>query len=302
MDYLTFLQRLHERLQPATYLEIGVREGGSLGLSQATSVGIDPAFKIDRELRAATRLFRTTSDEYFSRDDVLAPFDDKPIDLAFIDGMHLSEFALRDFINVEKHSHPAGAIVFDDMLPRTVQEAARGRETNAWTGDVFKMVGFLQRLRPRLITMLVGTQPTGLLVVIGLEPDSTVLSDSYEELEQQCLVPDPQAVPNEILTWSSALDPEQVLEARFWSMLRQLREEGDTFDGGIEAVRQSALAELSEMKKAGRPKVPVAKPWPPRPAGQAKKRQAAKKGGQPKRPLWRRELSRVLQGVDRRIR
>ena len=51
------------------------------------------------------------------------------LDLAFIDGMHLFEYALRDFINVERFADWSSVIVFDDMLPRNVDEAARDRHT-----------------------------------------------------------------------------------------------------------------------------------------------------------------------------
>ena len=36
------------------------------------------------------------------------------MDLAFIDGLHLFEFSLRDFMNVEKLAHPGSVVVFDD--------------------------------------------------------------------------------------------------------------------------------------------------------------------------------------------
>ena len=58
--------------------------------------------------------------------------------MAFIDGMHLSEFALRDFIGVERLSRWTGVAIFDDMLPG-VEEAGRDRRTRAWTGDVYKV-------------------------------------------------------------------------------------------------------------------------------------------------------------------
>ena len=121
--------------------------------------------------RAARRrpAVRETSDEYFDRADPLAPLGGRRVGLSFIDGMHLAEFALRDFINVER-CHRSGAVVFDDILPRSADEAARGRHTRAWTGDVYKMLGILARHRPDLICLRVGTEPTGLLLVLGLDP------------------------------------------------------------------------------------------------------------------------------------
>ncbi len=115
-----------------------MRWGHSLGAARCPSIGIDPAFNINTEVHTEVHLFRTTSDEYFARADPLAPVQGEPFDLAFIDGMHLFEFALRDFINAERFSRPGGVIVFDDVLPRNADESARVRITSAWTGDVFR--------------------------------------------------------------------------------------------------------------------------------------------------------------------
>ena len=101
---IAFLDQVHAKLRPETYLEIGIRNGTSLALSRARSVAIDPAFHITAEISCDVRLFRTSSDEYFNRADPLAPTDGRPFDLAFIDGLHLFEFALRDFIHTERHS------------------------------------------------------------------------------------------------------------------------------------------------------------------------------------------------------
>jgi hypothetical protein len=41
--------------------------------------------------------------------------------------MHLAEFVVRDFANVERNAEWCSVAVFDDILPRTVEEAGRDR-------------------------------------------------------------------------------------------------------------------------------------------------------------------------------
>jgi hypothetical protein len=244
--YLKLLRGLHEQLAPPTYCEIGIRGGHSLELSRARTIGIDPEFAIKRELRCPIALFRTTSDEYFSRPHPREPVGGDRFALSFIDGMHLFEFALRDFVNVERHSEWWSVIVFDDMLPREVVEANRERATRAWTGDVFKVMTVLERHRPDLICLRVGTEPTGLLLVLGADPSSTVLSDSYDQLVQELVVPDPQPVPADILERRGALDPAEVLAHPVWAMLREARDLGLSRDEGWEPIRMAVRQSFPE--------------------------------------------------------
>lgn len=219
MYYLDFLRRVHELLSAPPYLEIGVRHGDSLALAGGPAVGVDPAFELRVALPDSVRLFTETSDEYFDRPEPLEPLGGRRVGLSFIDGMHLAEFALRDFINVELHASRCGAIVFDDMLPRSADEAARERHTRAWTGDVFKLLGILARHRPDLICLRIGTEPTGLLLVLGLDPGNHVLSEHYDAIVREVVVPDPQEVPREVLERRGVLDPQAVLDAAFWPRL-----------------------------------------------------------------------------------
>ena len=78
MHYLRFLKGIHRALQPPTYLEIGIRNGGSLALSRARSVGIDPAYNVRAELACPVELHRTTSDEFFERPEPLGHFGGEP--------------------------------------------------------------------------------------------------------------------------------------------------------------------------------------------------------------------------------
>jgi hypothetical protein len=224
MHYLKFFTEMHARLQPQTYLEIGVAAGRSIRLSKGRSVGIDPGFAIDLPIDGDIALIRTTSDEYFSRPDPLAPTGGRPFDMAFIDGMHLFEFALRDFINTERHCAPHAVIVFDDVLPRTVDEAARERHTRYWTGDVYWILQVLADYRPEVSVLAVDTEPTGLLLVMGLDPENTVLSDKYDEIMDRYRRPDPQDVPAELLDRSTVLPAQRVLDSSFWQVLRESRD------------------------------------------------------------------------------
>ena len=104
MEYLDFLTGLHEAVRPRAYLEIGLRHGHSLALADCPALGVDPAFNLKVELGDSVKLLRETSDEYFARPKPLKPLGGMRPDMAFIDGMHLAEFALRDFIGVERLS------------------------------------------------------------------------------------------------------------------------------------------------------------------------------------------------------
>jgi hypothetical protein len=218
------LQGLHEKIRPRTYLEIGIRTGRSMVLSRCRSIGVDPSFKIDNPIHCDVQLIKATSDDFFARDEPLAHFDGVPVDLAFIDGMHLSDFALRDFINIEPFLADTGVVVLDDVLPRNGLEAARDRKTEPWTGDVYKVVDVLRRRRPDLVVLLVNTAPTGTAVVVSVDQASTILKDAYAEEEPYLLRPDPQTPPQEYMDRSIAIEPDAVLESPVWDELVASRE------------------------------------------------------------------------------
>jgi Methyltransferase domain len=248
VNYLDFLRRVHEVLTAPPYLEIGIRHGDSLALSRGPAVGVDPGFELRVELPAGVTLYEETSDEYFDRPDPLEGLGGRRIGLSFIDGMHLAEFALRDFINVERLSSRSGAIVFDDMFPRTPDEAARERHTRAWTGDVYKLLGILARHRPDLICLRLGTEPTGLLLVVGLDPENRVLAERYDEIMRDTITPDPQDVPRDVLERHGVLDPQQVLDASFW----QLMARGSDSRAGAWRLRRRVRRDVARISEVPR--------------------------------------------------
>ena len=81
-------------------------------------VAIDPVFRLksaDFKCAGEMLFFRQTSDDFFAsgflkRNDILPK-------LAFVDGMHQFEFALRDFINCEKTMDPGGVVCVHDVAP-----------------------------------------------------------------------------------------------------------------------------------------------------------------------------------------
>ena len=225
MFYLDFLRGLHERLAPRTYLEIGVAQGHSLALSRCRSVGIDPAFAVDQELLAPTSLLRRTSDAYFAGLERagVRPFGRVPIDLAYIDGMHHFENALRDFIGVERYCTRHSVVAFDDVLPRDAAEAARGGQPPNWAGDVFRIGPALAANRPDLRLLMVATEPTGTLLVTQLDPSSRVLQARLDDIVRDHVQPDPQSVPREVLERTHAIAAEDALALKLWKELRDAR-------------------------------------------------------------------------------
>jgi len=223
VTHYAFLAEIHERLRPRTYVEVGVRHGDSLALSRARSIGIDPAYQIKVDLHADVQLVRSTSDEFFARADAFDHLGGVPVDFAFIDGMHLSEFAYRDFIGIEPKMARAGVVALDDMLPRNALEAARHRETNAWAGDVYKVVEVLRRRRPDLAVVLVNTRPTGTALVFGADPDHVGVAHADDLAYFEA--PDPQDPPPGFLDRSAAVAVSTALESPVWDLLIAERDE-----------------------------------------------------------------------------
>lgn len=237
------LERLHERLQPRGYLEIGVWVGDSLRLSRTRTVAVDPVDRLtEPPPHADLHLVTDTSDDFFAGPDPVGHL--PAVDLAFIDGMHLVEFVLRDLTNLERHSHPGTVVLLDDVFPRNVEEASRDRTTRDWTGDVFRIQEVLARHRPDLTCVPLDTQPTGTMLVLGLDRANTVLGSGYEEIVAETIGPDPQDVPAEIIARSNARDAERVLGSDFWPWLTGNRAELATQDGGSAQVAKRARAAL----------------------------------------------------------
>src|ERR1044072_1705742 len=140
--YRSRLAHIHSRKRPRTYLEIGVWSGRSLSLAgpDTLTIGVDPDPQITEKLPQRVKIFCETSDQFFATRDVSREFDGLPIDLVFIDGFHHFEYALRDFINTSKCCAPGSLIVIHDVLPHDARMAQRTRETEAWTGDVWKVI------------------------------------------------------------------------------------------------------------------------------------------------------------------
>jgi hypothetical protein len=126
-----------------------------------------------------------TSDEFFARHNLAQELGCGTVDLAFIDGMHLFEFALRDFANLEKFCAPASTILVHDCYPVDRVTAARERTTQIWSGDVWKLIICLKKYRADLRIGTVDVPPTGLAIIRGLDPGSTTLASRLDKLYEE---------------------------------------------------------------------------------------------------------------------
>ncbi len=215
LNYLEFLKILHIRRGASRYLEIGTQHGASLRFALGMAIAIDPNFLLDKDVwnnKTGIKLFETTSDAYFADKNPQEALGG-PIDLAFIDGMHLSEYVLRDFINVEHFCSPSGVIVLHDSIPQNFEMTERDRRPSlridqtlagAWTGDVWRMIPLLQEFRPDLQLTVLDCPPTGLVLISNLSPNDEVLASHRDEVTESLL-------------------NEDVSESEFWSFATDLQ-------------------------------------------------------------------------------
>ena len=235
-----FLERVHRTLQPRFYVEIGVEYGISLRMASCPALGIDPAPALNEPLSSGHELALMTSDDFFTFADVPSMLG--PLDLAYIDGMHQIEYVLKDFMNIERNCHPGSVVIIDDIFPSHPLQAERQRSSRFWTGDIWKIIPILRSARPDLLLLPIDTDPTGSLVVIGLDPSNDKLWDSFD-LFVEMAISQMTDVPDDILSRDGAFHPADPLLARVFASLRDTRSSDDIADS-IERVRSLVSGSL----------------------------------------------------------
>ena len=188
-EHYHLLHAAHCLLRPRRYVEIGVSNGKSLSLTQQGSsvLGVDPLTgDVDHLFfhspNATPTLFKLTSNEFFQNDCMNTIWGTLPFDMAFIDGLHLFEQALMDFIHLEQRSSPDSIIFIHDCLPINITGAERERTTMVWTGDVWKVIHCLKQVRPDLEIVTFPVRPSGLAMVRRLDSSSKLLSTQFDTI------------------------------------------------------------------------------------------------------------------------
>lgn len=187
LNYLDYLNVVHQLHVFDWYLEVGCRAGNSFAPVRSRTIAVDPYFAVSTNVIGAKPslfVFQETSDAFFAsgflkRNDIQLGF-------SFLDGMHHFEFLLRDIINTERASHPDGVIALHDCCPlwsqMTVRDYSLLPPNAAWTGDVWKLIPILQEYRPEMRIDVLDCQPTGLVLLSNLTPGDTRLSEAYDEI------------------------------------------------------------------------------------------------------------------------
>lgn len=152
------IQKIIDKKQAQNYLEIGVDFGDNFFPIRAKrKTAVDPTFKFSGSTRwkwtwrnpcnLFARFHEVTSDAFFR--DAPPP---RPIEVAFIDGLHTYEQSLQDVLNTLEVLAEDGVIVMHDCHPPNAAAAhpAKSLEdasamnlpgwTHEWCGDVWKTV------------------------------------------------------------------------------------------------------------------------------------------------------------------
>ena len=186
IKYTRLMQALHRDCLFDWYMEIGCRTGRTFAPVRGKTIAVDPFFRAETNIigvKPALHVFQQTSDDFFAGEFLKAM--KIKLSFSFLDGMHLFEFLLRDFIETEKNSDPKGVIALHDCCPFSHEMTTRDLENlpkQAWTGDVWKLIPILAEHRPDLTITVLDAAPTGVVLVSGLDPKSTVLRKKYDAI------------------------------------------------------------------------------------------------------------------------
>jgi len=152
------------------YLEIGVSKGLAFrNISADEKIAVDPAFRLSEPSRAqadakarVTHYFETTSDDFFANKAAL--LEQRPVDVALIDGLHTYEQVVRDVENTVRYLKDDGVIFLHDCNPpfelagrradswdEFMAQQSGPLKIGIWNGDVWKAIVELRSTRPDLL-------------------------------------------------------------------------------------------------------------------------------------------------------
>ena len=140
--------------------------------------------------------------------------------------MHLSEFALRDFINIEPYMADTGVVVLDDVLPRTnsrqlaIARPSRGRATCTRSSRSCAGGGLIWSCCLSTLHLPAPRWSSASITPPQFSGTRTRRKEPY------LLRPDPQTPPQEYLDRSIAVEPDIILESPVWERLVAIREAG----------------------------------------------------------------------------
>jgi hypothetical protein len=229
-SYIAVLKRFHQELRPKSYMEIGTAKGDSLGFVDCPAIAIDPGFNVATNVvgrKSICAFYQMPSDLYFERHDPKAILGG-PVEMAFLDGMHRSEFLLRDFMNTERHCKKNSVVFMHDCLPVETEIVHRvnrvqfieAHRKGWWLGDVWRTLLALKRHRVDLRIAVLNAPPSGLVCITNLDPNSTALAANYA------------GVVDEMLSWSL----EEIGVEKFHQMVDV--EPTSNFDSGEKITRR----------------------------------------------------------------
>lgn len=185
-NYYDFLRVLHKK-KYNVYFEIGSRTGDSLCLSQSPSIAIDPYYELKKNpigQKDFCLLFQETSDSFFENS--LPKIKSFNCEFGFIDGMHLFENVLKDFLNLAKISRKKSLILIHDILPWTFEMATRDYKSlpqgSPWTGDVWKLIPIFSEIGFRDNFKILNCAPSGLMAV--LNPNNDLINKIEKKFNQ----------------------------------------------------------------------------------------------------------------------
>jgi len=186
LRYRRYFAKLHAAGVFDWYMEVGCRNGLSMAPARGKAIAVDPFFRFETNIineKPALLAFQQKSDDFFASG-ILQKLGIR-IDYSLLDGMHLFEYLLRDFMNTEPLTTPGGVIALHDCCPYTTAMTSRDLDNlpkGPWTGDVWKLIPILQQYRPDLKIDVLDCKPSGLVLLTNVDPSNRVLQENYDRI------------------------------------------------------------------------------------------------------------------------